>query len=154
MKVIAFDYYDKDRLKPIKLKLKETNVKKNSTFKKEDVTYRVTKVFSKKGVEGKCIEIRMVAYKIPNTVTTHAHRCPAKKGFMDRMQSEQHEVLEKKYGKFTVDAWKKGKVKMKIGEISSICPDCECLFWKEKNELPEGMDIISLKGKKRLVKRK
>ena len=154
MKVIAFDYYDKYRDKPIELKLKENSVKKEATFKKNDVTYRVTKVFSKKGVEGKCIEVRMVAYKIPNTVTTYAHKCPAKKGFMDRMEAEQHEILEKKYGKHTIAAWKKGKVKMKIGELSSVCPDCECVFWKEENQAPDSVEVISLKGKKRLVKRK
>jgi len=154
MKVIVFDFYDKDRQKPVEVKMKDSTIKKNKVFKKDDVSYRVTKVFKKPGFDRKCVEIKMVAYKIANTVTKFAHKCPAKKGVMEKMTQESHKLLEEKYGKKTVSAWKKGTVKLKVGHLSSICPNCGCVFWKEKNEKPEGFNIISLKGKKRLKKRK
>lgn len=153
MNVIAFDFYDKERQAPIQMKLNKKYVKKGEVFKKDNVSYQVIKVFKKKNVGMKCVEIKMVAYKIKNTVTKFAHICPAKKGAMDEMQDETKKILEKKYGKKTVDAWKKGKVNMKFGHLSSICPECKCVFWKEKDEKPEPFNIVNLKGKKKLVKR-
>ena len=154
MKVTAFDFYDKERKNPIELDIKKKHVKKDEQFKLDDVTYLVTKVFSKKGYESKCIEVKMVAYKIPNTVTTFAHKCPAKKNQMEQIRPDHREELEKKFGKQNVDAWTKGKVKMKTGSVTSVCPDCGVVFWKEKVELPQEVEVVSLKGKKKLVKRK
>jgi len=158
MKLIAFDYYDKDRSKPVKMSLKEKYIKKNKIFKRDDVSYKVTKIFfmklGAKKIRTKCIEIRMVAYKIANTVTNFGHKCPAKKGSMDKMVQEGHKILVSKYGKKTIDAWKKGRVTMKFGHLASICPECECVFWKEKDEKPEPFIITDISGKKKLIKRK
>jgi len=153
MKVTMFDFYDEDRETPIDMKLKDKTVSKGATFKKNDVTYMVTKVFNKKGYKRKCVEVKMVAYKLPNTVGKFAHKCPAKKEIMLNMEQKHVKELIKKYGKATIKAWKKGTVKM-AGTAASVCPDCKCVFWKDKNELPDTIEVVSLKGKKRLIKRK
>ena len=66
MNVIAFDFYDKERQAPIQMKLNKKYVKKGEIFKRDDVSYKVIKVFNKKDIEMKCVEIKMVAYKIKN----------------------------------------------------------------------------------------
>lgn len=154
MKVIAFDSYDTEREKPVELELKK--VEKDASFTLDDVTYVVTKVFKRKvkKVKKKCIEIKMIAYKIENTVTTFSHRCPAKKGQMKKMKQETKDLLAEKYGQHTVDAWEKGKNKMKIGALTSMCPDCGVVFFKDKVEIPEKVEVTSTYGKKQLVKRK
>ena len=154
VQVYIVDYWDKERTQLVKMKLSPDKVIKGATIKKDDVTYKVTKVFTNKKYDRKCVEIRMVAYKIDNTVTKFPHNCPAKKGQMERMSQEHKEQLVQKYGEKTVEAWNKGKVKMNTAELATVCPECECVFWKEKNELPESVEVISLKGKKKLKKRK
>ena len=73
MKVTAFDFYDKERREPVQMDLDKKYVKKGEIFKRDDVSYKVIKVFNKKDIEMKCVEIKMVAYKIKNTVTKFAH---------------------------------------------------------------------------------
>lgn len=151
MKVVAFDFYDKERSRPAEIEVKK--VAKGATFTLDDVSYVITKLFHKKGIKLQCIEIQMVAYKIGNTVTTFSHKCPVKKGQMQKMKGDTREALVGKYGKKTVEAWEAGKQKMKIGSLTAVCPDCKCVFWKDKHELPPTVDIISVRGKKRLIKR-
>lgn len=156
MKVIAFDFWDKERsngveIEPSKLGIK--NLKKNEMFIIEDVTYMISKVFTKKSIKRKCIETKMLKYKIKDTVTTHVHKCPAKKGFMQKMTPESLKIMEDKFGKKTIKGWKEeGRVKMKTGLITQ-CPDCKCVFYKDKHVLPETIEVVSLKGKKKLKKR-
>lgn len=153
-RVIAFESYDKKRNNPVQLKLKE--VKTGATFNIKQVTYKILKVFKQKskGIQGeKCIEIKMTRYRIANTVTTFSHKCPAKKGELAKMNQEMKDTLVKKYGQKNVDAWETGKVKMKI-HLSQVCPECKCIFWKEKHEDVPSVEVISVSGKKRLKKRK
>jgi len=152
MKVTVFDSYDKERLNPVELDLKE--VKKDASFTMNDVTYVVQKVFKKRGIKGKCVELKMIAYKIANTTTTFAHKCMAKKGQMQKIKPETKDLLIQKYGKHTVDAWEQGRNKMKFGSLTSICPDCGVVFYKDKVELPEKIEVTSTRGKKQLKKRK
>lgn len=149
-RVIAFDYYDPNRLNPVKVKVRK--VKKGRTFKIQDVTYKITKVFKEQGE--RCVEIKMVAYKIPNTNNIHVHKCPARKGLVMKMKPEDHKKLEKKFGKKTVEGWKDGRVKMRGDELATVCPDCGVVFWKEKHEAVPEVEVVSLKGKKPLKKRK
>ena len=151
MKVIAFDSYDVKREKPVQIEVKK--VKKDEVFTMNGVTYQITKVFKRKSIEVRCIEIKMVAYKLENTVTTFSHKCPAKKGLMQRMKPETKELMVKKYGKHTIDAWEEGKNKMKIGSLTSVCPDCGVVFFKDKVELPEKVEVLSTYNKKQLIKR-
>lgn len=156
MKVTSFDFWDNERKNPIVINTKDFNikkVKKGERFTVDDVTYFINKTFKKKGYEGKCIETKMIKYKIKNTVTTHVHKCPAKKGMMQRMTPETLELMAEKFGKKNVDSWfKEGRTKMKTGLITQ-CPECKCVFYKEKNVLPETVEVVSLKGKKKLKKR-
>lgn len=152
MKVTAFDFYDKDRKKPVELDMKKVQV--GAEFEIDDVTYKITKVFfsSVPQIKGKCVELKTVRYKIKNSVTTFSHKCNARMGMMKKMGVEHREEMVKKYGKKTVESWEAGRVKMR-GHLATRCPDCECVFWKEKLENPEAVEIISLKGKKKLIKR-
>lgn len=152
MKVTAFDSYDKGRENPVEIDIEI--VKKDASFTQNDVTYIITKVFKRKSIKGKCVEIKMIAYKLDNTVTTFSHRCPAKKGQMQKMKQETKDLLQQKYGKHTVEAWEKGKNKMKIGALTSVCPDCGVVFFKDKIEIPQSVEITATYGKKKLHKRK
>lgn len=157
MKVTAFDFWDKKRELGIQLDTKELGIKKlkkNEMFTIEDVTYLITKVFKREshGNE-KLIETRTVKYKIPNTVTTHVHKCSAKLAEMKRISVEERKKLVKKYGEVTVNGWQKdGRVKLKI-ELAHQCPGCKIVFYKDKPELPDTFDVTSIKGKKKLKRR-
>jgi len=158
MKVTAFDYWDKERTLGVQLdtqELKIETLKKNVMFTIEDVTYLITKVFKKKSLAGKdrLIETRTVKYKVPNTVTTHVHKCPAKFREMENMTVKGRKMLVKKYGESTVNNWQlSGRVKLKI-ELAHQCPGCKVTFYKEKIVNPESVSVISTKGKKKLKRR-
>ena len=147
-KVTTYDVYDTERKNPVELKLKE--IEKGRTFNIDSVTYKIERVFKKDGQ--RCIELRMIKYKIPNGATVFVHKCPAKKRMMKKMTQEGKEQIAKKYGEHTLKAWCEGRIKMKTA-LATVCPDCECVFWKDKDEPPEPVEVVSLKGKKQLTKR-
>lgn len=158
MKVTAFDYWDKERGLGVQLDTEEHGIKelkKNVMFTIEDVTYLITKIFKKKKNFGneKLVETRMVKYKIPNTVTTHVHKCPAKLKEMENLSVEGRKMLVGKYGENTVNQWQlTGRVKLKI-ELAHQCPGCKVTFYKDEVIAPESVKVVSTKGKKKLKRR-
>jgi hypothetical protein len=157
MKVTAFDFWDTERELGVEIDMEEVGLKrlkKNEMFIIDDVTYIVTKVFKKKSMgKGKLIETRMVKYKVPNTVTTHVHKCPAKMVQMKNISVEERKKMVSKYGESTVNGWQlSGRVKLKI-PLAHQCPGCKVVFFKDKAELPETVNVVSTKGKKKLKRR-
>ena len=158
MRVVAFDFWDTKRELGIGLDTQEVGIgklKKDQMFTIDDVTYIITKIFkSKSHGEGKLVETRMVKYKIPNTVTTHVHKCPAKMVQMRNIDVEQRKELVKKYGESTVNGWQQnGRVKLKI-ELAHQCPECKVVFYKDAMQTPEAFQVTPIRGKKKLKQRK
>jgi len=129
------------------------------TFEKNDVVYSVedSDWFSDRR-KGKAI-IRMVRYRIPNTATQFVHKCPAKKKAMEKLDSDDVLQIEKKYGKAgakkRIKQWKAGRTKMNShNRVETQCPLCECVFWKEKSEVPETVVIDGVMNKDKKGKRK
>lgn len=159
MIVTAFDFWDTGRTLGVQLDTETIGldkIKKNQTFNIEDVTYMVTKVFKKKSLgDQKLIETRMVKYKVPNTVTTHVHKCAHKLREMQNITIEGRKILVEKYGESTVNSWDKfGRVKLKMDTLAHQCPGCKTVFYKDKNLKPKSFEVTSLKGKKKLKRRK
>lgn len=159
MMVMAFDFWDTKRTLGIELDTESVGIdiiKRNQTFSIEDVTYLITKVFKKKSLgRQKLIETRMVKYKVPNTVTTHVHKCAHKLREMENMTVEGRKMLVEKYGESTINGWQKhGRVKLKMDTLAHQCPGCKTVFYKDKNLNPKSFEVTSLKGKKKLKSRK
>lgn len=161
MKVTAFDFWDTERTLGIeldtdKLEIPEFKLKKNEMFVHDDVTYMITKVFRKKSMgPDKLIETRVVKYKVPNTVSTHVHKCPAKLVQMSEITVEQRKKMVKQYGEVTVNGWQQqGRVKLKLDTLAHQCPGCKVVYYKEKNLLPDSVKVTSTKGKRKLKSRK
>ncbi len=126
-------------------------------IEKNDVAYIIEDVdWWPETRKGKAI-IRMVRYKIPNTATSFVHKCPAKKKAMEKLDSNDVIKIEKKYGKKgaekRIKQWKAGRAKLNShNKIETQCPLCDCVFWKEKNEVPEIVVIDGVMNKKRKKK--
>lgn len=123
------------------------------TFKKDDVVYEIEDAdWWHDRRKGKAI-IRMVRYRIPNTATQFVHKCPAKKKAMEKLDKDDILQIEKKYGKKgaekRIKQWKAGRTKMNShNKVEIKCPLCKCVFWKEKNEVPEAVTIDGVMNKK------
>lgn len=150
--VKAFDFFDTERKNPIDLYLCE--VKKGHKFHIDAVEYKVTKVFKKKKYKEKCVELKMIAYKISNTVTKHIHICQAQQSEMARTDDKHIKKMVEKYGEATVERMVSGRVVLQIPGKYAVCKSCGVKFWKHKVESVETVDVLSHEGKKKLKKRK
>ncbi len=156
-KYLLFDHYDVHESKTFSYTTKE-KLKKGSTFEIDDVTYKVTNKIKldidSKFNKRKKFSVKPIRYKIKNDLTTIVHHCPVKKVMMNNLKPEQLKDLKKKYGKDKVKRWvKKGNLKMHSLQLVNICPSCGCQFYKDKREMPDTVNVISLKNKPELKKR-
>lgn len=148
------DYFDERTENTIKKVFKKKLVA-GQQIEKNDVVYIIEDAdWWPDTRKGKAI-IRMVRYKIPNTATSFVHKCPAKKKAMEKLDSDDVIKIEKKYGKKgaakRIKQWKAGRAKLNShNKIETQCPLCDCVFWKEKNEVPETVVVDGVMNKKRL----
>lgn len=105
-KYVLYDIFDKKKANPVIIMF-DHKLKKKEVFSLNDVSYKVVGRWKKN--EKHYARIRMVKYKMSNTVTDMVHRCPAKD--MDHVKLRGHMRVK--------------------------CPHCKVLFWKESMEFPE-----------------
>jgi len=150
------DYYD-DRTENVIKRVFKKQLVRGQKIEKNDVVYEVEDADWWHD-QGRAI-IRMVRYKIPNTATQFVHKCPVKKKAMEKLDANDVLRIEHKYGKKgaekRIKQWKAGRAKMNShNKLETQCPLCECVFWKERNQVPETVVIDGVMGKKRKRKKK
>lgn len=142
---VLFDSFDAQRENPIQLmfakKLKEGNF-----FDVNDVRYKVEGVKLRAGVP--IATVRMVRYKIPDSATQFVHKCPAKKGAVERLDREDIVKIEAAQGKKM-----SSRVKMHSYNVKEqACPHCKTVFWKEHLVMPEEVEVDRVMPKRRKKK--
>lgn len=142
---VLFDFYDEERENPVNMHFNR-KLKREDTFETNGVQYMVLGVKMRAGVP--VTTVRMVKYKIANTATQFVHKCPAKKGALEKMDRDDIIKIEEKTKKKL-----SSRVKMSSHNTLQIkCPHCKTIFWKERNELPEQVQVSKVMGKKRKKK--
>jgi len=76
---------------------------------------------------------------------------------MEKLDREDVLKLEDKFGKDgaakKITAWKAGRTKMNShNKLESRCPLCECVFWKNRNIVPETVVVDGVMKKQGLRK--
>lgn len=89
--------------------------------------------------------IRMYRCKIPDTATTYVHKCPAKKQHVENLTADDILKLEKRYGKKKTDSWlQSNKIKLRtFSKLETKCEHCGVVFWKDKRDLPDTVQVDS-----------
>lgn len=141
---MLFDNFDVERTNPVTLKFSGL-LKVGETFDVSDVTYRVTNRGTQAGVP--FLIVRMIRYKIPDTSTQFIHKCPAKKGAVEKLDREDVIKIEATGTKLN------GRVKMQsYNTKEQACPHCKTVFWKEHIALPEEVEVERVMPKRRKKK--
>lgn len=141
---ILFDHFDVERENPVTLKFSGL-LRAGETFDVNDVTYRVTKHKTQAGVP--TLVVRMIRYKIPDTSTQFIHKCPAKKGAVEKLDREDVVKIEATGTKLN------GRVKMQSYNVKEqACPHCKTVFWKDNIALPEEVEVDRVMPKRRKKK--
>ena len=146
------DWFDDDAANAVTQKLKQ-KLALGDIFNINDVTFSVEHI-EYIGNKAKAL-IRMRRYKIGNTQTQFVHKCPAKRDMMGKLSREDVIRMEKNVGKKQVKSWKEGRVKLNsYNKKEIICPECKTVFWKERDDIPDTVEINTTLNKKALRKRR
>ena len=140
---VLFDEYDEDRQNPVTLKFAKI-LTEGKMFEVHDVRYLVKAVKQRAGV--RIATVRMIRYKIPDTATQFIHKCPAKKGAVEKLDREDVVKIEATGKKLN------GRVKMQSYNVKEqACPHCKTVFWKEHLVLPEEVEVdrVMQRGRKK-----
>jgi len=152
MEYTLFSKYDEKKERPIKKEI-EKKINVNNEICIDDVYYKVIKKYESRKL-GPCLIVDMVRYKINNTTTTIVHKCPALNNAVKKLDEHDFKKLKEKYSEKKInDLLESTRTKMKTMGLVNICPTCGVIFYKDNQELPESIEIESLKNKVQLKKR-
>lgn len=135
----AYDFFDK-KLKNPKT-IQHTRLNLNDSIEIKDVTYDVTYVNHNKRV----VVLRMMRYKLRNTVGEFSHFCKAKQS-KEREGIQRSSMRSARRGDYrelkrTIADWNHQKVKIRWDAKEFQCPFCKCTFYRDEVEYPEKVYV-------------
>lgn len=144
------EVWDTEGENKIEVKLKK-RLSVGDQFTIDGVTYSVeeTDWFEDQG-SGTAL-VRMIRYRIPDTATTHVHKCPAKKEHIQQLSSDDVVKLENKHGAKKVKKYMRSpNIKMRThSTLETKCPGCGVVFWKKNIALPDTVEVEKVMDEER-----